>query len=365
MTKELIQRGDIVNKQGGPLRIGVVGTGYAAREIHLPLLTKFPDVKIVAICDKDESKLKEVSRYVRGANLYSELDQMLSRERLDLVDICTPPDSHASLAIQVLESGCNCMVEKPMAMTISDADRMIETAKQKNLALYVIHNYSFMPCVRKAKRMVATGEIGQLVSVEVKYLASIEKERYFAPNHWCHHLPGGILSTEITPHLVMLILDFLDSKRPKITQVFKEKLSPYPHIQADELRAIIKGDQVMATLSLSYNCPFKQLSIYLVGTHGYIYVNGNSQAVVKCRATNYSNRDVINRGRESLSEIYQLFTGLLATSINVILGKYAPLVEGHRYLMSCCWRDLRGESKYPVDLDSCREVIRIMEELFR
>ncbi len=346
------------------IKVGICGVGYIAREVHLPLLAKFPDVELLAICDKDENKLKEVAGQFQKARLYSAFDEMLSKEKLDLVDICVPPNAHASLAIQALESGFNCMVEKPMAMSTNDADRMINVAKKKGLALYVIHNYSFMPCVRKAKRMVAAGEIGRLMSVEVKCLVSIEKERYFDVSHWCHFLPGGILSTELTPHLIMLMLDFLDSEKAECIQVFKGKLSNHPHIQADELRTVIKGEYTLGTLSLSYNSPFKQLSICLVGTEGYIRIDGNSQAVLKFRSSDYESKAAVARGLESLSEVYQLSTGLLTTSINVILGKYAPMVEGHKYLLSCCWRDLRGEGQYPVELAKCRQVVKILEQLF-
>jgi len=348
------------------ISVGVVGAGFIAREVHLPLLAKFPEVKLTGICDQDEDKLSEISRLFPTAKLYTRLDEMLSSERLDLVDICTPPLNHAVPAIQAMQSGCNCMVEKPIAMTVSDTDRMIQASRDNGVSLCAIHNYSFMPCVTKARRMVASGEIGKLLSVEIKYLISMEKEeRYFSPGHWCHSLPGGILNTEITPHLVMLLLDFLNSDRPECVQAFKGKLSDHSHIQADELRAVIKGDNnTLGTLSLSYNCPFKGFYIFLAGTEGYIQVNINSQAVVKYKPTDYGSRSAIARGLDSLSEIYQLSAGLLSTGFHVVTGKYTPMVAGHKYLMSRCWRHLRGEGEYPVDLERCRDVIKIMEYMF-
>ncbi len=347
------------------IRTAVAGVGYIAREVHLPLLTRWRDIQVLAICDKDDVELQKVGKQFKIERLYLDFTEMVEKERPDLVDICTPPDTHAALAVQALERGCNCIVEKPMALTTVDADRMIKTAKERGLGLYVVHNYSFTPCVRKAKSMVARGEIGRLVSVEVKYIVSIEKERYFDSSHWCHRFPGDIFSTEITPHLIMLILDFLDSEKAECIQVFKGKISDYPHIQADELRAVIKGEHTIGTLSLSYNSPFNQLSICLVGTNGYIRIDGNSQAVFKFGPSKYATKAAVARGLESLSEIYQLSTGLLASGVNVILGKYVPVVEGHKYLMSCCWRSLRGEGQYPVDLAKCRQGVKILEEILR
>jgi predicted dehydrogenase len=347
------------------IKVGLIGSGFISEEVHLPVWSKLPNVKVTAICDKDEKKLRETARRFKVPKGYSDLTEMLSQEKLDLVDICTPPDTHAALAIQTLELGSNCMVEKPMALTVADAERMIKTARERGLNLYVIHNYSFMPCIRKARSMVLKGEIGRLVSVDVKYLCSIEKERHCDESHWCYDYPGGILSTEITPHLVMLLLDFLGAQAVECIQVFKEKLSSYPHIQADELRAVVKGDGTVGTLSLSYNSPFKLLTVYLVGTDGCIYTNASSQAVVKHRPTNWGNKSATARGLESLGELYQLSAGLMTTGVNVILGRYAPMVEGHKYLMSRCYDNLVGRGEYPVDLYKSRQVVKILEEMFK
>lgn len=351
---------------GKVIKVGLVGTGFIATEVHLPVLLKLGDAKVTAICDKDEKSLQEAAKRFKIPKAYCELTEMVQREELDLIDICTPPDTHAALTIRTLESGCNCLVEKPLAMSTNDADRMIGVAKKQGLFLNVIHNYSFMSCIRKARSMVAAGDIGEVTGVEVKYLTSLEKERYFAPNHWCHHLPGGILGTEIMSHLIMLLLDFMGGV--ELLHVATGKFSKYSYIPADELRIIAKGSNSLGSLTLSFNAPLLRLSIDLVGTKGCLYIDANSQTVVRYKARNCKdgidhNRDVIGRGSAALGDIAQRLVGLSSAAINVIFGKYQPGTEGHKYLIKTCLRSLRGEGQYPIDIWKCREVVRISEEV--
>lgn len=347
------------------IKVGVVGGGYISEQVHLPVLAKSPDIEVLSVCDKDENKLQKMAKNFKVKKAYTQLGEMLKKEELNLIDICTPPDTHAVLAIQAMESGVNCIVEKPMTLKTKDADRMIATAKKQNLNLFVIHNYSYMPCIRKAKELVNNGEIGSLISVEVKYLCSTENERHCDVSHWCHNYPGDILSTEITPHLVMLILDFIGSEAAECVSVYQDKLSSNPHVKADELKAVIKGSGRIGALSLSYNSPYKHLGIYLIGTKGYMYTDVNSQAIIRHHANNFDNKAAFARGLESLSEIRQLSSGLMGTSMNVLLGRYSPMIEGHKYLMSKCCDQLLGRGEYPVSLTQSRQVVKILGQFFK
>jgi predicted dehydrogenase len=101
---------------------------------------------------------------------------MLSDRRIDAVDLCVPHPLHATLAIKALESGRHVLVEKPIATTVADAERMVDTAERKGLTLCVSENYPFLEPFRRAQEMIQGGEIGRLVclrSHRVGYLSGI------------------------------------------------------------------------------------------------------------------------------------------------------------------------------------------------
>jgi len=346
------------------IRVGVIGAGHIAYRQHLPILSKSSGAEIVAICDINQGEAQKAAQQFKIPRFYSNLAEMLATEKLDAVDILTPPDTHADLAIQVMQHGCHCLMEKPLTVTTADADRVIKIAKETGMGLYITHSISFFPGMRRAKSMIASGAIGKLVSVNVKFITSIKREKYFEPDHWCHRLPGGIFS-DLSPHLAMMLVELLDDI--SCVKAIDKKLSDYPHITADELEVIVEAGNGVGSFALSYNSPLTRFTIDIVGTKMSLSVN-DSQIVV-CHKSTGAYRTVgsfiegIPRGLRALSEIFQQLAGLLSTTVNILLGRYNYL-EGHKYLIEAALGNIRGEGTYPVDIWKCREVVRLLEEAF-
>lgn len=347
------------------VRIGVVGAGHIANSSHLPVLVKLPRAEVTAVCDKDEDAAQRVIKRFKIPKFYVDLAQMLEKEQVDVIDILTPSDTHADLVTQAMQHGCHCLMEKPLSVSTTDADRVINVAEETGLGLFVTHNWSFFPVLRRAKAMAASGALGEVIGVDVQYLTSFGEERYSDPNHWCHRLPGGIFA-DISPHLAMVLLDFLENVRQ--VKAITRKLSDYPHIVADELKVMVEARNGLGSFTLSFNSPVRQFAIYITGTKMCLSVNANTQIIVRhkpiARHKSISSiTDGIPRGAGALSEIFQQVAGLSSMAATVILGKHNYL-EGHRYLIEAALNNVRGEGTYPVNTWKCREVVRILEEAF-
>ena len=85
-----------------PLRVGIVGCGQIAQEQHIPYLGKIKGAEIVAICDRNEGLARRVSARFHISNYYTDFSEMLDKEKLDMVDICTTPQTHPALSILAL-----------------------------------------------------------------------------------------------------------------------------------------------------------------------------------------------------------------------------------------------------------------------
>jgi predicted dehydrogenase len=283
---------------------------------------------------------------------------MLSKEHLRLVDICLPPERHFQALTQALERGVNCLVEKPMTLTSAEADAAIDLAKRNGLRLYVIHNYSVLPAVLKAKALIAKDSIGQVRGIHINHL-NVFMHRHLNVEHWVHSLAGDYFS-EVGPHLAMLLVEFIGPVQD--ASAIAIKTSNLDTVTLDECRIVAKAKTALGTISCSENCPSRVLTLDIWGTKGYIHVNADYQAVVR-RGPIDTSMNVWARGRAALGDIFSRTSALLSTSLLVLSG-YPAETGQHRYLIAECIKDLRGETTYPIDTRLAREAVRLLELAF-
>ncbi|MEM0118115.1 MAG: Gfo/Idh/MocA family oxidoreductase [Conexivisphaerales archaeon] len=347
------------------LKVGLVGCGYIARQVHIPLWKRAKDAKLVAVCDVDKALASKTAEQFGILKSYSDLQEMLSSERLDLLDICVPPQAHASVMMQALNAGINCMVEKPFTATVDEADKVMELAEKKGLKLFVIHNHSFVPAARWLRNIVNQGKLGDITLLETHYFAPLSAERYADPKHWIHSLPGGILNSEILPHLLMLVLEYMDDVTE--AQISVAKASKASYIKADELNIILTSSTgTVARVGLSFNSTVPVHSMTVTGSKGAAFLDFFTQATVFHRLPRFGQTDELTldkytRGKWAISDIWQRCVNFIRVSYSVLSNKYAMRTEGHRYLMDLAIQDLLNHGSYPVDISKGREVVRLVE----
>ncbi len=340
-------------------RVGLLGAGYITGLAHLPSYARLPDVDLVAICDRDKAKAAALGQHFGIRRTYVDLGDMLAHEDLDLVDICLPPDQHHDALMRTLEADVACLVEKPLAVRTTDADRIVSLAGTTGLPVFVIFNYSFVPGMIRARQLVAEGSIGEISSVHINH-GIPWADRHLTPTHWCHQLPGGYMS-EVGPHLAMLLLEFLGSVDAVKAIAFKR--SAVPFIEFDEMRIIARSGDKAGSITCSLNCPSRILTVDILGTQGALHVDGNSQAVVRCGPVS-SSLDIWARGWLATSDVLSRVMGLARTTVGVLLGEYTPEIYGHRFLIGRAVRALSGTENYPVDLIRAREAVHLLEMAF-
>src|SRR5690554_3567609 len=113
------------------LKVGIIGCGGIANGKHMPGLAKLSTVEMVAFCDLvEERATKAAANFgTSDAKVYTDYNELLADESIDVVHVCTPNSSHAEITIAALESGKHVMCEKPMAKTAKEARAMVEAAK--------------------------------------------------------------------------------------------------------------------------------------------------------------------------------------------------------------------------------------------
>ncbi|NLG81447.1 MAG: Gfo/Idh/MocA family oxidoreductase [Bacilli bacterium] len=142
------------------VRVAIVGCGGMG-SVHFEVYKKLPDVEIVALVDirreKAEEKAKESAIHV-----YTDIDEMLTNEKVDIVDICTPSYLHKELAIKAMKMGCHVLCEKPMALSSQDALEMKKVSETKQVYYMTAHVIRFWPEYRYLERILKEGTLGKV-----------------------------------------------------------------------------------------------------------------------------------------------------------------------------------------------------------
>ncbi len=159
------------------VRIGIVGVGWVAQVIHLPILMKLPEAEVVAICDKDKARVRLVGEKFGIKNQYTDLDQMLALEGLEAVIVCTSTNAHQEVAVPALKAGKDVLVEKPIARTYPEAEAIAAAARESKRKLMVGMNHRFRPDTMILKSFIEGKELGKIHYARVGWLRKYDLDR--------------------------------------------------------------------------------------------------------------------------------------------------------------------------------------------
>lgn len=142
-----------------PLRVGVIGAGRWSRTAHLPGFRRSPLAELVAICDLDRELAEERQREFGIPDLCTDAAELLARDDIDVIDICTRGD-HEELVFATLEAGKHCLVEKPVCHDYRDVWRAHELARSKGLLTKVGLTFRYAPAVMYMFDLIREGFVG-------------------------------------------------------------------------------------------------------------------------------------------------------------------------------------------------------------
>jgi predicted dehydrogenase len=340
------------------LKVGVVGTGHIAKESHLPVYKKLKQVEIAAVCDQQVSAAKQTASQFGVKTIYQDLSEMLDKEELDIVDICTPPATHADLAIQAMEAGCDVLVEKPMAMTTADAERMVASSKSNSVKLSVVHQNLCNAAVVKARQLVMSGVLGDVLSVSVHTFEMRNSDALENKNHWSHSLPGGIFF-EIIPHPVYLLLSFL--KDASVKQVLSKKLGDREWVLKDELKALLEGKKTLGEVNVSCNSYMHGDTLDIVGTKTALTADLWGRTVLVYKPHTLSPKSV---GMSNLHLAGQLFKVIGSSASTFLKAVRDPIsISAHYNFISKFVEGIQKGTELPTTGEDGRDTVRTVEDI--
>lgn len=215
-------------------KFALLGCGRIAKK-HAQLLGegKIPYAKLVSVCDIEESRAQSfANRY--GVNYYTDIDEMLQKEEIDVVSILSPSGLHAKHTLHVASYKKHIVVEKPMALTLSDADEMIKRCDENGVRLFVIKQNRYNVPVVQLKKALDAGRFGKLVlgTVRVRWCRT---QAYYDQDAWrgTWRYDGGVLSNQASHHI-----DLLEWCMGEVESIFAKSTTALTHIEVEDTAVV-------------------------------------------------------------------------------------------------------------------------------
>lgn len=186
------------------LRFALVGCGRISNK-HCEALSALDEAELVAVCDINKGRAQQLGKKIRVAN-YSDYNEMLKREEVDVVNILTPSGMHAEHTIDIVRKYKKHIVcEKPMALTLDDADNMIKTCDENGIRLFVVKQNRYNLPVTKLREAIEEQRFGKLVLGTIRVRWSRD-QKYYDQDKWrgTWALDGGVLANQASHHIDLL-----------------------------------------------------------------------------------------------------------------------------------------------------------------
>jgi len=351
------------------LKVAIVGCGKIA-DGHASHIQNLEGCEIVGVCDREPLMAQQLYERFPVKRCFSDLTELLSEARPDVVHITTPPESHFDLARLCLERGCHVYVEKPFTLDAEQAQRLVDLAEKKGLRLTVGHNEQFSHVARRMRELVHSGYLGGTpVHMESHYGYDLGDPEYARAlladkQHWVRRLPGKLLQNLIS-HGMARIAEFLTSDAPRVIAYgFASPLLKRMNESeiVDELRVIISEEErttAYFTFSAQMRPSIHEFRIY--GPKNGLVLDQDHEILLKLRGGKFkSYADMfippVIFAKQHLANLIRNARLFLASDFHVDSGR--------KYLIESFYRSIREAAPVPIPYPEILRTARIMDAIF-
>ena len=330
------------------LKVALIGSGKMGRH-HVSAINAIDNASLVAIADRDADALASIAEIASEAQLFDDVAQMLKEGKPDVVHIVTPPATHFDLAMQVLEAGASVYVEKPFALNVEDAEKVVRLADEKGLHVCAAHQLLFQRSARKYKEKQKL--IGDVLSAESYF--SFRPVRRSATGSGSVDPVDQFI--DILPHPVYLLLDGLTiGGGDEQVQIQSIEATPY-----GDVHAILRcGDRIGLLVVTVRGRPVESY-LKLIGTNGSVFADLILSGVTTLPGPGAS---AVSQILMPFSQAWQKMIGTLGSVFRIIFGRQGSY-DGLRELIESYYESIASGSPPPISRASLLDTVRICEEI--
>lgn len=312
------------------LRVAVIGCGSIAKHRHLEEFRKNKYTEIVAVSDVVEERAKEVAEEY-GAVAYTDYNELLKNEDIDVVSVCTPNYLHAPVTIAALEAKCHVLCEKPMATSSEEAEAMIKAAEENGRKLMIAHNQRFVASHQIAKEFIESGKAGKIYSFRSTFgHGGPEGWSAEGENTWFFDREKAFIGAmgDLGVHKTDLLRYLLGEEFVEVA-AFVETSAKDATVD-DNATMILKTDSgVIGTLAASWAYTHEDNSTIIYGEKATLRLEDDP---VNNLIIQYKTGEVVKyelKGIQSNEDGGQTSTGVIDHFVDAIRNDTEPLIDGN------------------------------------
>jgi predicted dehydrogenase len=312
-----------------PLRVGVIGAGIFG-SLHVATFDKLPTVELVAVCDLDEGRARELAADA-GADWYTDPSEMMARGDLDAVSVATPDHTHTPLVLAAIDAGLHVLCEKPLAKTATESARVVEAAERAGVVVAVDFHNRVNPSFVQAKEAIAAGKLG---SIRHGYLRL--SNTTYVP---LEMLPWSSQSSALWflgSHGVDLLRFLLDDEVARVYAVKRRGTLVGMGVDTDDFHVAVLEfrNGAVVVIEHSWILPQSQPIVYdfkveLIGEEGALYVDTSHSRVLELHAeAGLQYPDVFGTQPAGLDRTGGFIGEAIARFVDSVTTGAAPLAAG-------------------------------------
>jgi UDP-N-acetylglucosamine 3-dehydrogenase len=336
------------------LNIGMVGLGRIASSTHIPILKTLDYVEVAAGAETNPERAQRVKSLFGLPKVYEDYEKMYESEKLDAVYICLPSFLHKDSCKKALEHGLHVLCEKPMCMSVKEAEEVNMVAKDRHLLLMPGYKRRYTKKFLKARTIIESGLLGKIIQVQGTcltpgpYISWDPKSDWYLDKNW-----HGVIY-DIGCHLVDLILFLVPSKISKVKVLTQKGYTGYD--TPTNVSSIFEMEGgATGNLSISWRAAIDMISISLHGTAGSLIVSNDYFAYLN------PGTDPLDKIQIDFKNAYSNSTTLARQIRDKVKGStFSP--EDFEQTVQFC-RSIYGLQTPPVDGNDAIRVHQFLEQM--
>ncbi|MBQ9975449.1 MAG: Gfo/Idh/MocA family oxidoreductase [Clostridia bacterium] len=325
------------------LKFGILGTGMAS-DFHAISVNELDGAELLGVCDINLERAEAFAKK-HGGKVYQSLEEMLADGELDAVSVCTPSGYHAEAVIASARAGKHIVCEKPLAISTSDVDRIIDACRESSVKLTVMSQFRFSADIKKAHDIVQSGVLGKLVMCDL-YMKYWRDPSYYASSNWrgTKAIDGGAALINQGFHGVDLFLYIVGNAKVRAS-VAK---ASYHSIEAEDVAvALLSFDNGAEGVIEASTCAYPGFArrMEIIGTKGHlILTEGSIERLFVDGETLIDNKSIAS-----------------ATSSDPMAMPY----DNHKAQYQNFINAVNGKEELLVTAEESRKALKIIEDVYR
>jgi len=345
----------MIDRERFNLRVGIIGCGNIAT-VHLKHVIKYVGKDRIALCDSNAFRLEDLGAKTGIVNRYDDVETLIDNFHPDVIHVLTPPSTHKDVSVKCLQKNCHVLIEKPMCISLREADEIINTAQDKRRLVCIDHMRLFEPLMIKARKMLYSGTLGSIVNISASYSYDYFKRVSTDPaSKWMSQLPGGPFF-DVMPHLLCLLEEFMPDLMLE-QKVYRKNKNQV----LTDLWCIFSSSFGTSTLHMSLRIfPLKNCVVFEC-EKGSLTIDFRNFLIVTRKQ--YGLPNALERVAENLSVGVQILLGTIGSVLNFARGRLDPYA-GLDYIIRHFYRAITQEGASPVPPEKGRRLLALTREIF-